>query len=140
MRRRLVIFLILMGALYAFLWKGYGEVLSIHLDVLSGMVDKIAWQVDLGRRPSPNDLTELIYPLRRAREFEEQYEDRAESESYQRFRAFVARYERLIERIDRTRGKASEWVRGQDLLLRHVAKLRLLEEGVRAALAREEGG
>ena len=81
-------------------WRGYDRVLSIHLDVLAGMADKMVSIAEVGRRPTSNDMTEMLYPLERGRLFLRQYERRAGEDSYRQFAQLLDRYAALLENSD----------------------------------------
>lgn len=87
----------------------YERVIDVHLDVLDGMAQKIDGVAAMGRRPSPNDLTELIYPLTRARHFTSQYEGESGRESYREFLAVVGAYDQLVAAVDAARGTDASW-------------------------------
>ena len=91
------------------LWRSYDEVMRVHLEVLSGLADKAMVNAEAGQRPTSNDVTELTYPLQRARQFAHQYRGYAERESYQLFVAALDRYQALVETIDAARGDAARW-------------------------------
>jgi hypothetical protein len=91
------------------LWRSYAEVMRVHLVVLAGMADKAAFNAEHDVRPSSNDVTELTYPLERARQFAYQYRSYAERESYRQFVAALDRYEALVKVIDAARGDAARW-------------------------------
>lgn len=119
------------------MWRGYERVLSIHIDVLAGMVDKIAWKADVGQAPTPNDVTELLYPLQRGRQFEERFGGADAPRSLAMFALFLGRYAAFADRIDRTRADGGAWRQERDSLLRRAAKLRKIAASVRAQLASE---
>src|SRR5260221_14113345 len=83
----------------ACLWRSYAEVMRVHLDVLSGLAEKVAYNTREGQRPASSDVTELTYPLQRARQFAYQYRSYAERESYRRFTAALDRYQALTEAV-----------------------------------------
>ena len=121
----------------ACLWRGYEDIMRVHLEVLSGMAAKVVAVAGTGRRPRPNDIIELTYPLQRARQFARQYEDYSERRSYRLFVACLDRYEYLVLGIDAARGEAERWaVRRTELPAQHAALAQAMEQ-VRAALASE---
>ena len=111
--------------------------MSVHLEVLSSMADKVTAIAATGRRPRPNDITELTYPLQRARQFTQQYQDYRKRESYRLFVAWLDRYEKFVVTIDAARGDAARWeVRRSELPAQQAALAQAVGK-VRAALARE---
>jgi hypothetical protein len=121
------------------LWRGYARVLSIHVDVLTGMVDKTAWKVEEGRQLSPNDVTELLYPLQRGRQFEQRFRAADAPPSLRLFAVLLRRYDQFARRVDRTRADAGAWRLARVPLLRRATKLRRIAALVRAQLRREDG-
>lgn len=120
----------------ACLWHGYAEVMRIHLDVLSGLADKAAFNASSGRRPASNDVTELTYPLQRARQFAYQYRSYADRESYRLFVAALDRYQAFTEAIDAARGDATRWAAERPNIEARYGAWRDAAAEVRAALAR----
>ena len=59
--------------------------MTVHLEVLGGLAGKTAGIAAAGGRLTPNALTELLYPLDRARGFLRSYDDHAERASYAAF-------------------------------------------------------
>ena len=53
----------------ACLWRSYEHIMGIHLEVLADLTEKLVTKAEAGVRPRPNDITELSYPLHRARQF-----------------------------------------------------------------------
>ncbi|MGH7291837.1 MAG: hypothetical protein ACREJT_11545 [Myxococcota bacterium] len=90
--------------------------MRVHLDVLEGMADKAAGNAAAGRRPASNDVTELQYPLQRARQFAHQYRADEGRESYRLFVAALDRYQALVEAIDAARGDVQRWSAAQPTL------------------------
>lgn len=128
--RHLLLLLLSAGCL----WRGYDRVLTIHLDVLSGMVDKMVAIADAGRRPSSNDITEMLYPLERGRLFLHQFENRAQEESYRQFAAFLDRYAALAAAIDDARTDDGRWSGLRERLPTEAGALRDRVAGLRALL------
>jgi hypothetical protein len=126
-----------LALLAACLWRGYGDILRVHLDVLSGLADKAASKAAAGHRPSSNDVTELAYPLQRARQFLDQYRGEAERGSYQRFAAALERYQAFVEAIDAARGDPERWRAARDQLRDRHAAWRAAADRVAAALDAE---
>jgi hypothetical protein len=93
----------------ACVWRSYADVMRVHLDVLSGLAEKAAFNAGRGRRPSSNDVTELTYPLQRARQFAYQYRSYADRESYRLFEVALDRYQAFAEAIDGARGDQARW-------------------------------
>lgn len=127
-RSKLVLSVLLAGCL----WRGYDRVLTIHLDVLSGMADKMVGIAEVGRRPSSNDITEMLYPLERGRLFLRQYETRQQEESYRQFAQLLERYAALAAAIDDARTNDARWA---DLRRQLPAAGRELSERVAAIRA-----
>src|SRR5262245_41670651 len=101
--------LILLLVTPACLWRSYGDVMRVHLEVLESLADKAAGNVAAGQRPTSNDITELTYPLQRARQFAYQYRSDSERESYRRFIAALDRYQAMVDAIDAARGDEARW-------------------------------
>jgi hypothetical protein len=125
--------LMLLGAvlLGACVWRSYERVMTIHLDVLEGMLDKIVSIADAGRRPTPNDITEMLYPLERGQLFLLQHRDHEREEAYRRFAGLLTRYRELASAVDDARTDAGRWealrarLHGEaDALRREVARVR----------------
>jgi hypothetical protein len=121
----------------ACLWRGYADILRVHLDVLAGLADKAAANIAGGRRPSSNDVTELTYPLQRARQFLEQSRAESNRESYALFAAALDRYNALVTAIDAARGDEARWTAARPALEAEHAGFVTAVERVRAALERE---
>jgi len=139
MLRRTVWALFLLVVVSSCLWRGYARVLSIHVDVLLGMVGKMAWKVEAGVAASPNDVTELLYPLERAREFEARYRGDDAPRSLRLFGVLLNRYDLFVRHVDRTRADAGAWRAARSALLERAAKLRRISTLVRAQVQREGG-
>lgn len=118
-------------------WHGYAEVMRVHLDVLGGMADKAAGNAATGRRPASNDVTELQYPLQRARQFAYQYRADERRESYRLFVAALDRYQALVEAIDAARGDVQRWSAAQPALPALYEAWQQAAGQVRAALEQE---
>ncbi len=121
----------------ACLWRSYAEVMRVHLDVLSGLAEKVAYNTREGQRPASSDVTELTYPLQRARQFAYQYRSYAERESYRRFTAALDRYQALTEAVDAARGDESRWAAERPRLAVQYEAWCAAAEAARAALAHE---
>jgi hypothetical protein len=116
-------------------WRGYDRVLSIHLDVLAGMADKMVSIAEVGRRPTSNDMTEMLYPLERGRLFLRQYERRAGEDSYRQFAQLLDRYAALAAAIDDARTDDGRWARLRPRLPDEARDLRQRVAAIRTALA-----
>jgi hypothetical protein len=137
MRAQMVLSLLLLLS-PACLWRSYGEVLRVHLDVLGGMADKALYNAQAGGRPTSNDVTELTYPLQRARQFAYQYRGYDQRESYRLFGAALDRYQALAEAIDAARGDPARWDTERAQIGAQYQAWRDAADQVRAALARDE--
>ncbi len=116
-------------------WRGrYERVLQIHLDVLGALAAKTAAAVELGVALSPNHLTELSYPLERARGFVAEQAARSDEESYRRFVSVVDEYAALVGEIDAARGDEERWKAFRPGFAARHARLRQLIDGVRQVL------
>jgi len=136
MRARAVLsLLLLLGS--ACLWRGYGEILRVHLDVLSSMADKAVYNAQAGARPTSNDVTELTYPLQRARQFAYQYRGYDARESYRLFVVALDRYQALADAIDVARGDPARWDAERAQVGAQYQVWREAADRVREALARE---
>lgn len=103
----------LVGMVYlsSCLWSSYEDVMRVHIEVLSAMVQKAEARAEAGRRPTPNDITELLYPLERGRQFARQYEKQAGRQSYRSFEFILDQYEQLAREIDVARVSTEDWER-----------------------------
>jgi hypothetical protein len=119
------------------LWRSYGEVMRVHLDVLSSLSEKAMVNAEAGKRPTSNDVTELTYPLQRGRQFQHQYRGYAERASYQRFVVALDRYQALTEIIDAARGDEARWAAERPRLAAAYQAWRAAAEEARAALAHD---
>jgi len=122
--------------LSACLWRSYSDVMTVHLEVLSAEAEKLADNTQAGERPTSNDMTELAYPLQRARQFAYQYRSYGERESYRLFTAALDRYQVLSEAVDAARGDEARWTEERAQLAAQYAAWRSAADEVRAALAR----
>lgn len=129
--------LLLLLALSSCIWRGYAEVMRVHLDVLAGIADKAAANAAAGQRPSSNDVTELTYPMERAQQFVAAYRNDAERESYRLFVAALARYRALVDAIDAARGEAARWDAARPEVAALYRNWQAAAADARAALARE---
>ena len=135
MRRRCLVLVCLL--LSACVWKSYGQIMRVHVDVLAGIAEKIVAKSEAGGRPTPNDLTELIYPLERGRQFAKQYDSRAERESYRKFTTLLDDYQQFVGGIDAARGDEARWQAARADLPSKLEHLRTDAGAVRDALAAE---
>jgi hypothetical protein len=119
------------------LWRGYADVMRIHLDVLSGLAEKAAFNAGSGRRPSSNDVTELTYPLQRARQFVYQYRSYADRESYRLFASALDRYQAFADAIDAARGDEARWAAERPSIEARYQAWQAAADQVRAALQHE---
>jgi hypothetical protein len=132
--------LLLLGCLLAVsacLWRSYEEIMRVHLEVLSGMARKAEARAETDRRPAPNDVTELLYPLERARQFLRQNQKRAGRPSYRAFEELLARYADFVAEVDSARVDEERW---REFRARVAGDVRALEDraaAVRAALQKE---
>jgi hypothetical protein len=117
-------------------WRSYAEP-PLHLAVLSCLAEKVAYNTREGQRPASSDVTELTYPLQRARQFAYQYRSYAERESYRRFTAALDRYQALTEAVDAARGDEARWAAERPRLADQYEAWRAAAEAARAALAHE---
>jgi hypothetical protein len=129
--------LLVLIALSSCIWRGYAEVMRVHLDVLAGIADKAAGNAAAGQRPSSNDVTELTYPMERAQQFVAAYRNDAERESYRRFVAALAHYRALVDAIDAARGQPARWDAARPEVAALYQSWQTAADQVRAALARE---
>jgi hypothetical protein len=103
MRRSALLFLFV--CLAGCLWRSYGTIMDVHLDVLTQTADKLQSVVASGRGPTAEGMAEYVYPAQRAREFMRQFSSYSSHRSYQQFGALVARYEALVHEVDAARSQ-----------------------------------
>jgi hypothetical protein len=103
MRRRFIILLLACAA--SCLWRSYGTIMQVHLDVLTQTADKLCSVVESGRGPTAEGMAEYVYPAQRAREFMRQFSGYRERRSYQQFSTLVERYEALVHEVDAARAQ-----------------------------------
>lgn len=128
--------LLILLVLPACLWRSYGAIMTVHLDVLTSMVAKTVDNAASGHRPTSNDVTELTYPLQRGQQFVQQFESYRERESYRQFLVLLERYEAFVQSIDAARADPARWEALQASLPASAAALQETATQVRAALAR----
>ncbi len=111
MTRRQIILIAIVGLVLfeTFGRDRYERVMEVHLDVIGGLLAKASSVAASGGHLAPNDLTELLYPLGRARGFLVTYDDHADRLSYEQFAGLVEAYAGLIQSIDAARGDSSRW-------------------------------
>ena len=93
------------------LWRGYGEILSVHVRVITAMAAKLCAVAESGKGPTAEGMAEYVYPLQRGREFLRQFSKYRGRQSYSQFSTFLDRYEAMVRTADvaRTQGRlASE--------------------------------
>ena len=128
--------LVVLVVVPACLWRSYGEIMAVHVDVLLALADKTVANAEAGRRPTSNDVVELTYPLQRGQQFAHQFEGYRERDSYRHFVALLGRYEAFVQAIDAARVDPRRWEALQASLKSDVAILHDDAAQVRAALAR----
>ena len=111
--------------------------MSVHVDVLSSEADKIVGNAEIGHRPIPADITEMTYPLQRARQFAYQYGAYSSRPSYASFVVVLDVYERLAKEIDAARTDEQRWKAVLGRLPVQYAELQRDVSETRAALAKE---
>jgi hypothetical protein len=87
------------------LWRSYGAIMEVHLDVLTQTADKLSSVVASGRGPTAEGMAEYVYPAQRAREFMRQFSGYSDRKSYQQFGVLVDRYEALVREVDAARAQ-----------------------------------
>ena len=103
MRQRSVLLLLLCAT--GCLWRGYGTIMEVHLDVLTQTADKLCSVVDSGRGPTAEGMAEYVYPAQRARQFMRQFSSYSERPSYKQFGVLVDDYEAMIRAVDAARSQ-----------------------------------
>jgi hypothetical protein len=103
MRWRLTILLLACAA--GCLWRSYGAIMDVHLDVLTQTADKLNSVVESGRGPTAEGMAEYVYPAQRAREFMRQFSSYSSRRSYQQFGVLVDRYDALVREVDAARSQ-----------------------------------
>jgi hypothetical protein len=132
-----VIATVSMAVFAACLWRSYEEIVTVHLEVIASMMAKTVDGAGPGRRPSSSEVAELLYPLRRARQFAHQYETERERPSYRAFVAMLDLYERFVESIDVARTEEGRWAALEPRLAERRREIDAGIGRVREALARE---
>jgi len=103
MRWRLTILLVVCAA--GCLWRSYGTIMGVHLDVLTQTADKLHSVVVSGRGPTAEGMAEYVYPVQRAREFMRQFSSYSGNRSYQQFGVLVNRYDAMVREVDAGRSQ-----------------------------------
>jgi len=103
MCRRVAFLLVVCAA--GCLWRSYGAIMEVHLDVLTQTADKLSSVVASGRGPTAQGMAEYVYPAQRAREFMRQFSSYGDRRSYQQFGVLVDRYEALVREVDAARAQ-----------------------------------
>ena len=85
------------------LWRSYGTILAVHVDVLTQTADKLCAVVESRRGLSAESMAEYVYPAQRGREFLRQFESYQGHRSYQEFTTFLDRYEKMVRSVDAQR-------------------------------------
>jgi hypothetical protein len=85
------------------LWRSYGAIMEVHLEVLTQTADKLCSVVESGRGPTAEGMAEYVYPAKRAREFLRQFGGYSDRRSYQQFGVLLDRYEALVRDVDAAR-------------------------------------
>jgi hypothetical protein len=137
-RFRKVAALAAVAALSGCLWHSYERVLTVHLDVLSSMATKLLDTAAAGKRPSPNQVTELLYPLHRARQFAQQYGSYSGRASYREFVTSLDFYEKLVDEVDAARADDQRWQTRRATLTAPAEAFLDQARRTREALKREE--
>jgi hypothetical protein len=121
------------------LWRSYGTIMGVHLDVLTQTADKLYSVVDSGRGPTAEAMAEYVYPAQRAREFMRQFNSYSSRPSYRQFGALVDRYEVLVHEVDAARAQGRLGREEAARVKTASEALRALAAEARAAL-RSDGG
>jgi hypothetical protein len=87
------------------IWRSYGKILDVHLDVLTQTAAKLCAVVEAGRPLHTEDMAEYTYPSQRAREFLRQFSSYRERRSYQQLSALLDRYDVLVQGVDAARAQ-----------------------------------
>jgi len=135
MRARML-FVLALSLAPACLWRSYADIMRVHLDVLSELAEKATDNAESGQRPTSSDVTELTYPLQRARQFAYQYRSDGERESYRLFTAALDRYQAWADAIDAARGDTARWAAAAPQLATDYAAWQAAADAARSALAR----
>lgn len=132
MRWRLTISLLLCAA--GCLWRSYGTIMDVHLDVLTQTADKLYSVVESGRGPTAEGMAEYVYPAQRAREFLRQFASYSNRRSYQQFGVLVERYDAMVREVDAARSQGRLGSEGAARVKSEGDALHALAAETRAAL------
>ena len=130
MRRSVL--LLLLVCLAGCLWRSYGTIMDVHLDVLTQTANKLYSVVESGRGPTAESMAEYVYPAQRAREFMRQFSSYSSRRSYQQFGALVDRYEALVREVDAARSQGRLGAETVAKLKSESAVLRASADAIRA--------
>jgi hypothetical protein len=119
------------------LWRSYGTIMAVHVDVLTQTATKLESMARAGRRPVAEDMAEYTYPAKRAREFLRQFDGYRTRPSYQHFSTLVDRYEAMVREADAARTMGGDWSAVVSQLTAENAALQQLGAEVRSALRAE---
>jgi len=136
MVRRLIIWMVVLGAA-ACVWRSYGTIMKVHLDVLTQTADKLESVVRAGRGVSAESMAEYVYPAQRGREFLRQFERESVRQSYRQFAAFLDQYEAMVRAVDAQRAQGSDWQTILPSLTQECEALRQRAEEIRHSLQAE---
>jgi hypothetical protein len=100
-RQRTVLVLLLCST--GCIWRSYGTIMSVHVDVLTQTAAKLFAVVESGRGLTAEGMAEYVYPAQRGREFLRQFDGYSGRRSYQKFAAFLGRYEAMVRDVDAQR-------------------------------------
>lgn len=135
MRARLAVLLLLPLAAGC-LWRGYGRVVEVHLEVLEAMAAKMC-ALTAGPPPASKAMGEFVYPAQRAREAERQLAGRAGRPSYAGLVRVTERYEEIVLLFDRARASEAAWAAEGPRVCEQSRALATEVQGVRRQLALE---
>lgn len=97
-RGAISVFLLLSLTLGGCYWSRYAEVMEMHLQLVEEFSEKLQFFADRGEKVAPENWSEFVYPLERARDFSriaaQRYEGRA---SLAAFDEALDRYAELVE-------------------------------------------
>ncbi|MFQ5668066.1 MAG: hypothetical protein ACE5I7_16755 [Candidatus Binatia bacterium] len=116
------------------LWRSYGTIMAVHLDVLTQMAAKLCAVVEAGRGPAAEDMAEYFYPAKRGRQFLRQFSCDRGRESYREFTVFLDRYEALVREVDAARAEGRNLQAALPRLTAKREALRQLAGQIRADL------
>ena len=131
-RSQLLLPLILCAA--GCLWRGYGTIMEVHLDVLTQTAAKLCSVVESGRGPLAEGMAEYVYPAQRARVFLRQFSNYSDRRSYQQFGVLLDRYEALVHEVDAARSQGQLGPEVAERLNRERDALQASASEIRAAV------